>query len=127
MAIEKTISIVGQLNEADVVERNKLDDIFMASGKLTKLFNFEATLPANTVDQDVSFQDATLATFVFIRVDVVDGGDCTIKLQDNQLSPNTIVIPCTGGEIWLNKTQIKSIKVSSVSGADVRIIGGGIS
>lgn len=127
MAIEKTFSIQGQLVEADIVTRNVIDDLILATGKLTKLFEFEASIPAATVDLVVSMQDVTVASFVFVRVDVVDGGDCLIKITDNQNSPAEVQLPCTGGELWLNKTAIKGIKVSTTSGADVHIIGGGIS
>ena len=122
--VDKTISIVGTLQSADLVTRIKLDDIMMATGRLTKLFEFEATLAAATVNQAVSLHDATVANFVFARVDVVDGGDCTITVTPQGGSATAIV--CNGGEIWLNKTAITAITVSSTSGANVKIIGGGI-
>lgn len=128
MAIEKTISLVGTLQQADVVSRIKLDDISMSSWQLTKLFEYEATLPAPTSNDPVDFQNATVATFLFVRVDVVDGGDCTIKITVDAAPDPDIVLPlrCDGGELWLNKTKIKAVSVSTVSGADVKIIGGGV-
>lgn len=53
-----------------------------------------------------------------------DGGENWRVLTLAVPTHSTLVLPCNGGEIWINKTHITAIKVSTVSGCSVSIIGG---